>query len=161
MDIKQFNSNVKGIKVASAKNDVLLHECAMFALEQINLHGNNGPMNQLKSALGKAHRGEALVVWFLDHGLCKRDTKNNILVHSSGKKIKIDGEEVSVEGALILADEKPFYTYTKETTPATVLDIEKAVQSLLARIANASKNGIKIEHAELKAQLETMVPAKV
>lgn len=159
MEMKQFDKNLKTIQTTGAKMDELLHECAMFALDQINKHGNNGPVNRLLGAINKSTRKEALYVWFNDFGLCKRN-KDNTLEYKGNKKIYSEGEVISMEDALILADETPFYSYTKEIAPASSYDVMKGIKSILKRAKKMETEGKTIEHKELLEQLKAFVPAE-
>lgn len=159
MEMKQFDKTIKTINQMGLKMDDMLHECAMFALEQINKHGNNGPVNRLLGALNKSTRKEALYVWFNDFGLCKRN-KDNTLEYKGTKKLYWEGEVISIDDALILADEKPFFNYTKEIPPASSYDVMKGIKSILKRADKMSKEGKTIEHKELLEQLKAFIPAE-
>jgi len=160
MEIKQFQKNVKAIATMGKKADTLIHESAMFALEQVNVHGNSNFVNQLTSALSASMRKEALVVWFLDFGMVRRNTKDNTLEYAGKKELKIDGEVISGTDILPYADDQPFYTYTKEIAPASVYDVQKAILSIMKRAAKFNKDGKPVEHSELLAKLSEMIPAK-
>lgn len=160
MELKQFSKNVKAIKAMGAKADTLIHESAMFALEQVNKHGNSNFVNQLTSALSASMRKEALVVWFLDFGMVKRNSKDNTLEYAGKKELKIDGEVISGLDILPYADEHPFYSYTKEIAPASVYDVQKAILSIVRRASKFNKDGKTVEHAELLAKLGELIPAQ-
>src|SRR5512143_1599188 len=140
MEMKTFDKTLKTIQATGAKMDTMLHECAMFALEQINKHGNNGPVNRLLGAINKSTRKEALYVWFNDFGLTKRN-KDNTIDYRAGKKIYNDGEIVTTDEALILADETPFYSYTKEIAPASSYDVMQGIKSILKRAKKMETEG--------------------
>lgn len=156
MDQKQFDVAVALVKSTGEKMDGMLHECALYSLEQLNLHGNNGPVNRLLGAFNKSSRKEALFVWFNDFGMSKR-AKDNTIVYYGKKKLAFEGEEVSAQDILILADEKPFYDYTKEIKPASSYDVMKGIKSILARASKMQQNGLTVEHAELVSSLQELV----
>ena len=158
MEMKQFDKTLKTIQATGAKMDDMLHECAMFALEQINKHGNNGPVNRLLGAINKSTRKEALYVWFNDFGLTKRN-KDNTIEYRGTKKLYNDGEVITTDEALILADESPFYSYTKEIAPASSYDIMQGIKSILKRAKKMETEGKTIEHKELLEQLKAFIPA--
>lgn len=159
MDKKQFEKNVATIaEMGKAAND-LIHNSAMFALEQVNTHGNSNFANQLVSALSASMRKEALFVWFNDFGMVKR-TKENTFEYNGKKKLLLDGEEISAIDVLPFADEQPFYDYTKEIKPASVYDVQKAVASILKRASKFNKEGKQVEHAELLAKLSEILPVE-
>lgn len=157
MEMKQFDKNVKTIKATGEKLDNLIHESALFALEQINKHGNNGAANRLLAVINKGTRKEALYVWFNDFGKCKRN-KDNTLEYKD-KAIYWEGEKIDVEQALVVADENPFFDYTKEITPASSYDVMKGIKTILKRAEKMKTDGKTIEHAELLAALKEMIPA--
>jgi len=159
MEMKQFDKSLKTIKKSGKKLDAMLHECALFALEQINKHGNNGPVNRLLGAINKSTRKEALYVWFNDFGLTKRN-KDNTMEYRGTKKLYNDGEVITTEQALILADESPFYSYTKEIAPASSYDVMQGIKSILKRAKKMETEGKTIEHKELLEQLKAFIPAE-
>lgn len=159
MEMKQFDKTIKTINQMGLKMDTMLHECAMFALEHINKHGNNGPVNRLLGAINKSTRKEALYVWFNDFGLCKRN-KDNTLEYKGNKKIYSEGEVITIDDALVLADEKPFYEYTKEIAPASSYDVMKGIKAILKRAKKMETEGKTIEHKELLEQLRAFIPAE-
>lgn len=156
MDMKQFDVKIKAIKTTGEKIDNMLHECAMFSLSQLNMHGNNGVANRLLGALNKSTRKEALFVWFNDFGKCTRD-KTNTLNYQGKKVLAWEGEEQTQENMLVLADENPFYEYTREIKPASSYDVMKGIKSILARANKMQLNGLTIEHAELINNLKALV----
>lgn len=159
MEQKQFDKAIVQIKTNGAKLDAMLHECAMFALEQINAHGNNGPVNKLLGAINKSTRKEALYTWFNDFGLCKKN-KDNTLSYSKDKKLKDkEGVIITANDAMLLADETPFYNYTKEITPASSYDVDKAIASILKRAASFAKEGKVVQHQEKLDALKELLPA--
>lgn len=157
--MKQFDKNIKAIKATGAKMDELIHTCAVFAVEQLNLHGNNGAANRLLGALNKSSRKEALYTWFNDFSLSKRD-KDQTLSYRKDKKLSMDGEDITPQQAIDFADATPFYDYTKEITPASSYDVVKGIKAILSRAKKMTKEGKTVEHAELLAKLEAFVPVE-
>lgn len=156
MNQKEFDVAVALVKSTGEKMDGMLHECALYSLEQMNLHGNNGAANRLLGAFNKSSRKEALFVWFNDFGMCKR-SKDNTLVYAGKKVLSWEGETIQGEEVIILADENPFYDYTKEIKPASSYDVMKGIKSILARASKMQQNGLTVEHAELVATLQALV----
>ena len=157
MDQKQFDVAVALVKSTGEKMDGMLHECAMFSLEQLNMHGNNGAANRLLGAFNKSSRKEALFVWFNDFGMCKR-AKDNTLVYAGKKKLTWEGTPVNnLDELLIIADENPFYDYTKEIKPASSYDVMKGIKSILSRASAMQQKGLPVEHAELVTFLQNLV----
>jgi len=160
MDQKQFDVAVALVKSTGEKMDGMLHECALFAITQLNEHGNNGAANRLLGALNKSTRKEALYVWFNAFGMCKRNNKDNTLDYSSKKKLSYDGSPITAQETLILADENPFFDYTKEPKPALSYDVQQAIKSILSRVNAMQNKGKVIEHSDLLEKLRELVPAK-
>ncbi len=156
MNQKEFDVAVALVKSTGEKMDGMLHECALYSLEQMNLHGNNGAANRLLGAVNKSVRKEALFVWFNDFGMCKRQ-KDNTLVYAGKKVLSWEGETIQGEEVIILADENPFYDYTKEIKPASSYDVMKGIKSILARASKMQQKGLTVEHAELVATLQALV----
>lgn len=156
MNQKEFDVAVALVKSTGEKMDGMLHECALYSLEQMNLHGNNGAANRLLGAFNKSSRKEALFVWFNDFGMCKR-SKDNTLVYAGKKVLSWEGETIQGEEVIILADENPFYDYTKEIKPASSYDVMKGIKSILARAKKTAENGLTVEHDDLLATLRTLV----
>lgn len=160
MEMKQFDKSIKAIKTNGAKLDATIHACAVFAVEQLNIHGNNGAANRLLGALNKSSRKEALFTWFNDFAMCKRNHKDNTLEYSKNKKLSHEGIDIEPAHAVDLADATPFYDYTKEITPASSYDVVKGIKAILSRAKKMSKEGKTVEHSELLAKLEAFVPAE-
>jgi hypothetical protein len=160
MDMKQFDKSIKAIKTNGAKLDTAIHQCAVFSVEQLNMHGNNGAANKLLSALNKSSRKEALFTWFNDFSMSKRNHKDNTIEYSKNKKLSFDGVDISPANAVDLADANPFYEYTKEITPASSYDVIKGIKAILSRAKKMAKDGKTVEHSELLAKLEAFVPAE-
>ena len=160
MEMRQFDKNIKAIKSTGGKLDALIHESAVFAVEQLNLHGNNGAANRLMSALNKSSRKEALYVWFNDFALCKRNHKDNTLEYAKNKKLILDGQPIAAEDMILVADATPFYDYTKEIAPASSYDVMKGIKAILNRAKKMHADGKTVEHEEMLATLKTLIPAE-
>lgn len=161
MDQKQFDVAVALVKSTGEKMDGMLHECAMFSLEQLNLHGNNGAANRLLAAVSKSMRKEAMFVWFNDFGMCKR-AKDNTLVYAGKKKLSWEGEQVNdLPSFLEIADENPFYEYTKEIPPVSSYDVAKGIANILKRVETGKTKGWELKHTELLESLRALLPEDV
>lgn len=159
----EFKKNVSLIKRHSSNLAALIHSCAMFALEQVNIEGNSDPMNQLVSALHHSQRKQALVAWFEDHSKAnlqedktfKYNKNKKIIMYVQGKATEFEIDEAIVHG-----EEFPYYDYTKESKPSTSFDVLKAVEALLRKIETKSASGIQVDHYELKEKLALLVPTE-
>lgn len=164
---KAFDKKISIIKRIGETSDKMIHSAGMYALEQVNTHGNTNPMNRLVSALGKSMRKEALILWFVDYGKVQRNNEDKTLSYSKNKVLKFsfdtnrpspNGTEVSGADALVFAEEMPFYDYSKEKVPASVYDVNKGILSLIRNAQAAVKNGKKTEHLENLSKIKEMFP---
>jgi len=162
MNNAEFTKKVSTIKRHSEglANDI--HSCAMYALEQVNVHGNTDPCNRLVSALHHSQRKQALVAWFEDisKGVLQED---KTFKYSKGKKIVIlvKGEKVeySDNDAIIFGDNNPYFDYTHEQKPPTSFDVLKAVEAMLKKIERYTTEGKQVDHYELKEKLAALIEA--
>lgn len=154
MDIKQFNKNLLAIKKSGEAMDKVMHESAMFALEQANKHGNTNFVNQLISALGRNVRKEAMITWFRSFGLLVWNDKEKVFKYSKDKKIMVESVPLSVEDALEIAESRPFYEFSVEKAEIKKLDTYVSFQAFISRMRSAAKNGKQVEHLEFIDALE-------
>jgi len=164
---KKFNKQLSIIKRIGKTGDELIHSAGLYAMEQVNLHGNKTPANQLLSVLGKNVRKEALITWFIDYGKVQRNNENNTLEYVKGKELKFSfetnrpsptGTIVTPEEALLFAEEMPFYDYTKEKKVSSIYDVNAAILQLFRNAKAAPLKGKRVEHGEKIEQLKTLFP---
>jgi len=160
MNNAEFTKKLSTIKRHSEglANDV--HSCAMFSLEQVNIHGNTDPMNRMLGVLHQSQRKQALVVWFedLSKGVLQKD---KTFKYSKGKAITVldQGEKVEYtpEDAIVFGDANPYYDYTHEVKPPSSFDVLKAVESMLKKIERYTMEGKQVNHYELKEKLAALI----
>lgn len=158
LNAAQFKKSLANLKKGQ-KRFADIHEAALFALFQINNHGQTTPANQLVAVLHKGDRVEALKTWFHDFGKCK-ELKDGTIEYVHKREIFIDGEETTPEEAQAAAEAMPYYEYTKETKPASSYDVMKGIKSILSRAKAMQGKGLSVEHSELLETLASLVPAE-
>ena len=155
---KQAKINIATLKKDGAKLDALIQATALYAIDQINRHGQTTPVNQLLGALNKSARKEALVIYIRDHAKATLN-KNKVFEYRKDKKlfdttVKVGKVEVTIEQALENADSKPFYDYSKEVIPSTSMDALASMESLLKRIQSFTGE---VKHKELATELAKVI----
>ena len=156
MDSKQFKKNLGLIKKGEARFN-RIHESAVFALAQINQHGQTTPANQLLGVMHKADRIEALKTWFRDFGKVNTQ-KDGTLKYVDAKKILWEGQPIPVMEAVEIASSMPYFEYTKEIKPASSYDVMKGLKSILTRAKAMEQHGGTIEHKEMLAKIVALIP---
>jgi hypothetical protein len=150
----QAKANIIELRTTGAKQDKLIHETGLYAINQANQHGNTNSMNDLVRALNKSARKEALYAWLRDHAKVVKLT-TGLMEYRKDKKLfdKLDGilVEITTEKALELAEFVPFWDYTKEATPATKTDALEQLNNLINRLTNFKGT---VEHKEVIANLK-------
>ena len=156
METKQFVKNLKAILSVGKKQQELIHECGIHALETCNLGKTTGvhspvqmlwdTVNQLKSI-----NRQAFMQWFEAYG-CLRF----VTLEDKTKVIKYKEREDALE---LLEEAKltPFWEFAKEPTPnLKPFDVKQALMNLVMQAkaaATGGKDGTKpvrkVEHAEL------------
>lgn len=158
MNAAQFKKSLANLKKGQ-KRFTDIHEAALFALFQINTHGQTTPANQLVAVLHKGDRVDALKTWFHDFGKCK-ELKDGTIEYVHKRKIFIEGEEATPEEAQAAAESMPYFEYTKEIKPVSSYDVMKGVKSILSRAKAMQRKGLSVEHPELLKTLASLVPAE-
>lgn len=164
MDAKQFKKNIGLIKKGAARFD-MIHQCAVFALNQINgkdektgsPYGQTTPANELLSCMHKADRIEALKTWFHDFGKVVT-VKDGTLKYSDKKEIFFDGEKIEPMQAIDYAEATPYFDYTKEIKPASSYDVMKGLKNILTRVKAMKTKGGTVEHEEMIAKIVSLIP---
>src|SRR5574340_207625 len=151
MNATQFKKSLANLKKGQ-KRFADIHEAALFALFQLNTHGQTTPANQLIAVLHKGDRVEALKTWFHDFGKCK-ELKDGTIEYVHKREIFLDGEEATPEEAQAVAESTPYFEYTKETKPASSYDVMKGIKAVLAQTNARSGKDLTGKHAVLLVDL--------
>lgn len=135
-----INKEISSIKSAGAKFDKRVQDCAVACLDHMEQHGDYTLLVNLYHALPKASRRASMAAWILRYS---KLTANTDKATKKEKPFLLDKTKANdMVGA---AAEMWHSTGKPEQTPDTILDLQKAVLSLLARVkkAKASGRGIK------------------
>lgn len=108
MNEKGFNSALKVISTTGDKFAQAVHEAGLFAIAQVNEHGNSGFGVRLLEAVGKKHDRQRIANWLMKFG--KFGIKNGVLVYRSRKDIT----PANLEATLEQADALPYWELTPE-----------------------------------------------
>jgi len=82
---KMFNSTIKAIKTLSENLADDIHDAGLFALTQVNEHGNDGFCVRLVEAMGKKHDAQRVVNWLVRFG--KVGVKDGHIIYKNRKDI--------------------------------------------------------------------------
>lgn len=156
--LKEANKNIETIKTTGAKREALIHITALFAIHQVNNHGNLTALNKLVSVMRASDRKEAFKTWVTDHAKVVFK-KNGLFAYSKNRKLYDTSKfpakvECTIDESLELANSVPFWDYTKESVPASKTDVIARVQSLVSKLKKFSGT---VEHKEYIADLEALL----
>lgn len=164
MDIKQFKSAVKQIKVTGAKLDQLIHEAGVFAVYHSIKDGQITPAIDLVAAMPRSSRKERLIVWLCDFGAIKYNKKDGI------KYIKGRFEQTE-EAAKVqsdIANQIPFWEYGNEENDEAdlkAMDFQDKLIALLhqAKAAQLGRNPhySGVSHTDLITKVRDLLPGDV
>ena len=132
---KQFNAALATIKKSAEVLAQSIHEAGMFAIAQVNEHGNWYFGNRLIEAMGRKHDAQRVVTWLTHFG--KFGVKGGKLCYRQRKDIKLENLDAWLEKA----EARPYW----ELTAQKLLVQNVNYLSMLASIAKAyEKNQQKI-----------------
>ncbi|UOF80661.1 hypothetical protein [Caudoviricetes sp.] len=148
MTEKSFNVSLKIIRNMGDKFAQSVHEAGMFALQQANLHNNNGFAVRLMEAVGKKHDAKRLEKWLCHFG--KLGIKQGILVYRNRKDIVAE----TVDATLAAAEATPYWELTQQEHHKMTFDTLAALKSLIARHDTVQKAGVEGKPVEIKHEAE-------
>ena len=148
-DDKSFNRALVTIRGQSEKLAILIHATALFAIAQVNEHGNDGFAVRLVDAMGKKNRAEAVKAWLVHFGKLK--VSKGVLSYSKRKDINA----TNLDKWLEKADATPYWKLTPEPKLRETKNYLTALNNLLKyhdKTAN-EKREAGIEVTELNTPL--------
>lgn len=153
---KQFANEVKKISNMGEKLAESIHEAGLFALQQVNTHGNDGFAVRLIEALGKKHDKVRVMKWLCTFG--KLGTKDGILVYR--KRKDIDAE--NLDAWLEKANSIPYWELTPQAEFHFKVDYLSILKGALAKHKKAvalADEGKQVEEGNvgLIAEIEAIV----
>lgn len=148
-----INKEIAGIKAAGAKFDKRVQDCAIACLEHMEQHGDYTLLVNLYQALPKGSRRGSMAAWIMRYS---KLTANADAASKAEKPFVLDKAKVN---DLVGAAAEMWYDAGKpEQSPEEILDVQKAVHALLAKVKKAKEAGIKIKGLddETFAALQTL-----
>lgn len=144
---------IASIKTAGAKFDKRVQDCALACLGHMEQHGDYTLLVNLYLALPKGSRRGSMAAWIMRYSkLTANDNKET----KAEKPFVLDKAKANdLVGA---AAEMWYDTGKPEQAPDEILDVQKAVTALLAKVKKAKDAGIKIKgiDEETLAALQTL-----
>ena len=135
-----INKEIAGIRAAGAKFDKRVQACALACLEHMEQHGDYTLLVNLYQALPKGSRRGSMAAWIMRYS---KLTANTDKATKNDKPFLLDKEKANdLEGA---AAEMWHDAGKPEQTPDEILDVQKAVLALLAKVKKAKEAGQKIK----------------
>lgn len=160
-DIKKA---ISSIELKGKRLDADIQKAGVSCLAHISKHGDTTLLDSLVHAMPKGSRKSALVEWAVAVGQVRTLDKANpddMMAIESGRLFKLDRTKAfTVEEAM----SKLWYDFKPEKDLLTVFDVQAAVQTLIKRYSNATRDGAEIKGineakaalAQLTKQLDVM-----
>lgn len=132
-DDKRFNKNLKAISTSAESLAKLIHESAMYALSQVNIHGNDGFAVRLVEAMGRKHDVERVEKWFCYYG--KLGMKAGKLVFRKNKKIQPE----TIDAIMAEAAATPYWELNPQRHNVQSIDYLSLLAGIIKRRATISQ----------------------
>lgn len=148
-----INKEIASIKAASAKFDKRVQDCAVACLDHMEQHGDYTLLVNLYLALPKGSRRGSMATWIMRYS---KLTANADKATKAEKPFLLDKAKAN---DLVGAASEMWYDAGKpEQAPSEILDVQKSVLALLAKVKKAKEAGTKIKGLddETLAALQTL-----
>jgi hypothetical protein len=122
---KGFNGALVAIKKSSDGLAQLIHDAGIFAIAQVNEHGNDGFAVRLVEAMGKKHDAQRVVNWLVRFG--KLGVKKGAIVYRNRKDITPETLPVWIERA----EATPYWDLTPQKQLVEHVDYLGMVASII------------------------------
>ena len=135
LDGKKIDDKIASIARRSANLDADIHAAGLQCILHAQAHGDPRKADNLFKALGKAHRAEALKVWF---------STFSPIVWNGDKQVGMNkvGAKAFVPFDIEAADANPFWTPKETVTkPLTLAALKAMIASMEKKVDNAEKGG--------------------
>jgi hypothetical protein len=139
---KGFNSTLVAIKKSGEALAQYIHNAGMFALEQVNTHGNDGFAVRLLEAMGKKHDAARVEKWLCHYG--KLGMKAGKLVYRARRDINAE----TIEAMLTEAEATPYWELTEQTHHVFKFNGLSMLQAIVNRLTTAKEKaaaGVEVE----------------
>lgn len=145
---KSYNQNLKVIAVTGERFAQAVHEAGLFALHQVNIHGNSTFATRLMEAVGRKHDAKRIEKWLCYFG--KLGMNKQALVYKARKDITPE----NVDAKLKEAETIPYWELTVQEHHKEVADIITLLQQIPKRIIKLQQKeaaGAEVEIRNLSA----------
>ena len=105
---KGFNGALKAIRASGDRLAATIHAAGLFALAQVNEHGNTGFGERLMDALGRKHDAKRVEKWLCHFG--KFGMKSGKLVYRNRKDINAENMDATMQKA----EATPYWELTQQ-----------------------------------------------
>lgn len=130
---KSFNAALKAISKSGEALASYIHNAGLFALSQVNEHGNTGFATRLIEALGRKHDAKRVEKWLCTYG--KLGMKAGQLVYRARRDINPE----TLDATLKEAEATPYWELTAQEHHAFKFDAYAMLQSILSRAKTAEE----------------------
>ena len=141
---KGFNATLVAIKKQSEGLAQAIHDAGMFAVQQVNEHGNIGFGVRLIEAMGKKHDAQRVVNWLVHYG--KFGVKKGEIVFKARKDIT----PATIDAFITKANENPYWVHTPQKKLVERINYLTLLESMVNKHKAAQK---KIEGGEQVEEL--------
>lgn len=153
---KGFNAELKNISTTGEKFATSVHNAGLFAIAQVNEHGNANFGSRLLEAVGKKHDRQRIANWLMKFG--KFGVKNGVLVYKARKDIT----PANLEATLAHAEATPYWELTPEKKLTETVNYLQLLKGLVAKHKNAEAKvaaGKQVDelHLDVLADLEKVL----
>ncbi len=149
---------IASIKNRGAKLDGDIQLAGLSVLAHIDKYHDTTLADRLFNAMPKGSRRLALAEWLLAFGRMRALAgKADAEAIKAGRVFQYEhGKSTDMQGAT----DTPWHEFRKEKAVSEAFDAQAAVKALLARLGNAQKKGLAIEHAaDALAEARALVAA--
>ncbi len=144
MNEAQFNTSLTIIKEQGEKFAAAIHESGLFALAQVNEHGNSGFAVRLLEAIGTKHAAKRVQHWLITFG--KLQVKEGKLSYLKRQDIT----ETNLDVMLEKADKTPYWELKAEADVKTSLDFVALLHSIIRKAEKAEQAKVEGKEVEFK-----------
>lgn len=130
---KGFNATIKAISIGGDKLATMIHSAGLFALAQVNEHGNSGFGVRLIEAMGKKHDVKRVEKWFCHFG--KFGIKSGVLVYRARRDIAPENMTAWAEKA----DATPYWELTEQEHHKFSFNGLAMLESIVKRLDKAKE----------------------
>lgn len=140
---KGFNSAIAAIKKSGEALANYVHNAGLFALAQVNEHGNDGFAVRLLEALGRKHDAKRVEKWLCHFG--KLGMKSGKLVYRARRDITPE----TIDAILKEAESIPYWDFTEQEHHVFKFNGLTMLQSIVSRLNTANEKAQAGEEVEI------------